>query len=160
MPDSWAKIGTHNGIIGLHRIAGDAGHQLRRGYALGGIDAGFQAKQVVPHFQHHHDFFQADVAGLDYIHPSLSSCRATRTFSSLIMATPGDCSPSRRVVSNTTMRLLPGCAGTCCKVGYCSKKAFKSNGLPCTSARVVSLCSCASGSERRVRGICKLPPWR
>lgn len=69
MPDSWAKIGTHNGIIGLHRIAGDAGHQLRRGYDLGGIDAGFQAKQVVPHFQHHHDFFQADVAGLDYIHP-------------------------------------------------------------------------------------------
>ena len=83
--------------------------------------------------------------------PSLSSCRATRTFSSFVMAAPGDCSPSRKVVSNTTMRLLPGCAGARCKVGCCSRKAFKSNGLPCASAKAVSLCSCANGSEPRVR---------
>ena len=38
--------------------------------------------------------------------PSFSSCRAISTFSERFMLHPGDCSPSRKVVSKTLMRLI------------------------------------------------------
>jgi hypothetical protein len=38
--------------------------------------------------------------------PSRPSCRATSHFCSTLMEAPGDCSPSRRVVSNTKMRSI------------------------------------------------------
>ena len=83
--------------------------------------------------------------------PIFSSWRAMRIFSSLVMDAPGDCSPSRMVVSKIMTRLLCGCTVFFSKVVCCCIKAFKSIGLPCASAKAVSLCSCASGSEPRVR---------
>ncbi|CWN84444.1 Uncharacterised protein [Neisseria meningitidis] len=55
-------IGTDNGFVGLHGIARNGGHQFGRRHDLRGIDAGFQAEQVVAHFQRHHDFFNRSIA--------------------------------------------------------------------------------------------------
>ena len=68
------------------------------------------------------------------------------------MDAPGDCSPSRMVVSNMMTRLFWLVVMVFfSKVVCCCIKAFKSNGRPCASASAVSFCSCAKGSEPRVR---------
>ena len=42
--------------------------------------------------------------------PSAASARATSSFSAMFMLAPGDCSPSRRVVSKIRTRLASDCA--------------------------------------------------
>ena len=49
-------------LVGLHGIAGNGGHQFRCRHDLRGVDARFQAKQIVAYFQRHHNFFQAGIA--------------------------------------------------------------------------------------------------
>ena len=84
--------------------------------------------------------------------PIFSNWRAIRIFSSLVMDAPGDCSPSRMVVSNMMTRLFWLVVMVFfSKVVCCCIKAFKSNGRPWASASAVSFCSCAKGSEPRVR---------
>ena len=82
--------------------------------------------------------------------PNFSSWRATRTFSSLVMAAPGDCSPSRKVVSKIITRLLVFIA-VFSKRGCWCIKAFKSNGRFCASASAVNFCNWFNGNEPRVR---------
>ena len=43
--------------------------------------------------------------------PMVSSTSATSSFSSCVMVAPGDCSPSRKVVSKMTTRSCSDCAG-------------------------------------------------
>ena len=82
--------------------------------------------------------------------PIFSNWRAMRIFSSLVMDAPGDCSPSRMVVSKIITRLV--CViSVLSRDSFFCKKAFKSSGLPCASASAVSFCSCAKGSDPRVR---------
>ena len=45
-------------------------------------------------------------AGLQNVHASSTSLRAMRSFSGTVMLQPGDCSPSRRVVSKMYTRSL------------------------------------------------------
>ena len=82
--------------------------------------------------------------------PSFSNWRAKRSFSSLVMDAPGDCSPSRMVVSNMMTRLFVFMVffsnSACWWI-----KAFKSKGRPCACARAVNFCNCAKGKEPRVR---------
>ena len=55
-------ICAHNRLVRLHGIARNRGHQFGSRHDLRGIDTGFQAEQIMPHFQRHHDFFQAGIA--------------------------------------------------------------------------------------------------
>src|SRR3546814_9927743 len=61
-----------------------------------------------------------------------SSCRAMRSFSSLVIDAPGDCSPSRRVVSKIISRLdeLADIAYSTANVYNKSAQANESNTRP------------------------------
>ena len=49
-------------FVWLNRIAGNSRYQFGYRHDLRGIDAGFQAEQIMAHFQRHHDFFKAGIA--------------------------------------------------------------------------------------------------
>ena len=56
-------IGADDGLVRLHRIAGDAGHQLGRRHDLRGVDARVATEHILARAHRHHDFFQRGIAG-------------------------------------------------------------------------------------------------
>lgn len=55
-------VGTDNGLVRLHRKAGDARHQARGAEDVRGVDASVHAEQVFTGFDRHDDLFQRSVA--------------------------------------------------------------------------------------------------
>ena len=56
-------VGADDGLVGLHREAGDVGHQPRSRDDLSRVDIRRQLKNVAAGAHRHHDFFQRGVAG-------------------------------------------------------------------------------------------------
>jgi hypothetical protein len=57
------RIGAHDGLVGLHRVTGDAGHQLGSRHDLGGVDARVAGKNIAPRLHRHYHLLQAGIAG-------------------------------------------------------------------------------------------------
>ena len=60
MPES---VGAHDGLIRLHREAGDVAHETARSVYLTGVDVGANVEQVGPRLDGHDDLFERGVAG-------------------------------------------------------------------------------------------------
>ena len=56
-------VGADDGLVGLHRVAGDLRHQLGGGHDLGGVDAGLDREDVGAGAHRHDDLLERGVAG-------------------------------------------------------------------------------------------------
>ncbi len=54
---------ANDGLVGLHRVAGHAGHQFGGRHDLRGVDAGVEVENVAAGFNRHDHFFQRGIPG-------------------------------------------------------------------------------------------------